>query len=70
MAKSLYYRHRFIGTAAVAPMILCEAILPSARRLFHHPIRFPISDAHYAMALPFFMKRLESFIASRKQFTF
>src|SRR6266480_4757060 len=48
-AKSLYYRNRLLGTAAVAPMIFCEALLPSARRLFHHPVRFPIADAHYAM---------------------
>jgi hypothetical protein len=52
-AKSLYYRSRIIGTAAVAPMILCEALLPSARRLFHHPIRFAIADAHYAMGFAF-----------------
>src|SRR5436190_274045 len=52
-AKALYYRHRVIGTAAVAPMILCEAFLPSARRLFHHRIRFPIADAHYAMGFLF-----------------
>jgi hypothetical protein len=52
-AKSLYYRHRLIGTAAVAPMIFCEAFLPAARRLFHHPIRFPIADAHYAMGFAF-----------------
>jgi hypothetical protein len=52
-AKALYYRHRFFGTAAVAPMIFCEAFLPSARRLFHHPIRFPIADAHYAMGFAF-----------------
>ena len=48
-AKSLYYRNRLIGTAAVAPMVFCEAFLPSARRLFHHRMRFPIADAHYAM---------------------
>src|SRR5258707_882847 len=48
-AKSLYYRNRVVGTAAVAPMILCEAFLPSARRLFHRRMRFPIADAHYAM---------------------
>ena len=48
-AKSLYYRSRLIGTAAVAPMIFFEAFLPSARRLFHHPLRFPIADSHYAM---------------------
>src|SRR5947209_19406310 len=52
-AKSLYYRSRLIGTAAVAPMIFCEAFLPSARRLFHHPIRLPIADAHYAMGFAF-----------------
>jgi hypothetical protein len=52
-AKSLYYRNRFLGTAAVAPMIFCEAFLPSARRLFHHPLRFPIADAHYAMGFAF-----------------
>src|SRR5437762_172676 len=52
-AKSLYYRHRLVGTVAVAPMIFCEAVLPVARRLFHHPIRFPIADAHYAMGFAF-----------------
>jgi hypothetical protein len=48
-AKGLYYRHRLIGTAAVAPMIFFEAFLPSARVLFHRRTRFPIADAHYAM---------------------
>jgi hypothetical protein len=52
-AKALYYRHKFLGTAAVAPMILFEAFLPSARQLFHHPTRFPIADAHYAMGFAF-----------------
>ena len=28
-AKSLYYRNQLLGTAAVAPMIFCEALLPS-----------------------------------------
>ncbi len=52
-AKSLYYRNRLLGTAAVAPMIFFEAFLPSARRLFHHPLRFPIADSHYAMGFAF-----------------
>jgi hypothetical protein len=52
-AKALYYSHGLIGTAAVAPMIFCEAFLPSGRRLFHHRIRFPIADAHYAMGFAF-----------------
>lgn len=48
-AKALYYRHRLLGTMAVAPIIFCEAFVPSARRLFWKPQRFPISDAHFAM---------------------
>src|SRR5438309_9977435 len=52
-AKSLYYANPRLGTAAVAPMILFEATVPSARKLFHHPIRFPIADAHYAMGFAF-----------------
>jgi hypothetical protein len=52
-AKALYYRRRLVGTAAVAPMIFCEAFLPPGRCLFHHPLRFPIADAHYAMGFAF-----------------
>jgi hypothetical protein len=52
-AKALYYKSKMLGTAAVAPMILCEAFAPSLRRLFHHPIRFPIADAHYTMGFAF-----------------
>jgi hypothetical protein len=52
-AKALYYRRPKLGLLAVAPMILSEAVLPSARRLFHEKIRFPIADAHYAMGFAF-----------------
>jgi len=52
-AKALYYRHRLVGTAAVAPMVFFEAFFPAARRLFYHPVRFPIVDAHYAMGFAF-----------------
>ncbi|MFL6449622.1 MAG: hypothetical protein ACJ746_18360 [Bryobacteraceae bacterium] len=52
-AKLLYYRYPRIGTFAVAPMIFCEAFLPSARALFWHKQRFPIADAHYAMGFAF-----------------
>jgi hypothetical protein len=52
-AKSLYYRHPKMGIAAVAPMIFCEAFIPSARRLFYGRVRFPIADAHYAMGFAF-----------------
>ena len=52
-AKALYYHHKLLGTAAVAPMVFLEAFVPSARRLFHRPTRFPIADAHYAMGFGF-----------------
>jgi len=48
-AKALYYKHHLLGTVAVAPIILCEAFVPAARRLFWKPQRFPIADAHFAM---------------------
>jgi hypothetical protein len=48
-AKALYYRNKWLGMVAVSPMVLSEALLPVARRLFHEPQRFPIADAHYAM---------------------
>jgi hypothetical protein len=52
-AKGLYYRRPFWGTLAVSPMVFCEAFVPRARALFWHPQRFPIADAHYAMAFLF-----------------
>jgi hypothetical protein len=52
-AKRLYYNNKLLGTAAVAPIIFLEAFLPSTRRFFHHPTRFPIADAHYAMGFAF-----------------
>jgi hypothetical protein len=52
-AKALYYRRPLLGVLAVSPMILSEAFLPSARRLFWKPQRFPIADAHYAMGFAF-----------------
>jgi hypothetical protein len=47
--KALYYRKPLLGTLAVSPIIFCEAFLPSTRRLYWKPQRFPIADAHYAM---------------------
>ena len=48
-AKALYYKSPLLGTMAVAPIIFCEAFVPSARALFWKRQRFPIADAHYAM---------------------
>jgi len=56
--KSLYYRWPLLGTVAVAPIIFCEAFLPSARRLFWKRQRFPIADAHYAIGFAFLSRYL------------
>src|SRR5438876_814538 len=50
-AKALYYRDRVWGTAAVAPMIFCEAVLPSGRRLCPRPLPCRVADAHRAFLL-------------------
>lgn len=52
-AKGLYYKSKLPGTFAVAPMVFSEAFIPSARRLFHHRMRLPIADAHYAMGFAY-----------------
>ena len=59
-AKALYYRNRKLGTLAVAPMIFSEAFVPSARRLFARPFRFPIADAHYAMGFAYMARKNHS----------
>jgi hypothetical protein len=55
-AKALYYSNPLIGIIAVAPMIFCEAFIPSARQLFWKKQRLPIADAHYAMGFAFLHK--------------
>jgi hypothetical protein len=52
-AKSLYYRKPLLGMLAVAPIIFCEAFVPSTRKCFWKAQRFPIADAHYAMGFAF-----------------
>ena len=59
-AKALYYKQPFLGTLAVAPIIFCEAFLPSAASLFWKRQRFPIADAHYAMGFAFLAKALDN----------
>ena len=53
IGKGLYYKSKYLGIAAVAPMVFSEAFLPGARRLFHKRIRLPIADAHYAMGFAY-----------------
>jgi hypothetical protein len=57
-AKAMYYKRPLLGKIAVAPMIFSEAFVPSARRLFWKPMRFPIADAHYAMGFAFLSQAL------------
>jgi uncharacterized protein YyaL (SSP411 family) len=52
-AKALYYKKPLLGLMAVAPMVFCEAFIPSARQLFWKKQRLPIADAHYAMGFVF-----------------
>ena len=52
-AKGLYYRKPLLGTLAVSPMVISEALFPSLRSLFWKRQRFPIADAHYAMGFAF-----------------
>jgi len=59
-AKRLYYSKPLIGTLAVAPMVACEAFLPSARQFFWKRQRFPIADAHYAMGFAFLAEAYNS----------
>jgi hypothetical protein len=56
--KQLYYRNPLLGTMAVAPIIFCEALVPSARRFFWKRQRFPIADAHYAMGFAYLSRYL------------
>ena len=49
-AKALYYRHRLVGTLAAAPFVAVDTIAPRLRALFAAPLRYPIADAHYAIA--------------------
>jgi hypothetical protein len=65
-AKSLYYRNRKLGTLAVAPIIFCEAFVPSARKFFHVRQRFPIADAHYAMGFATLFQALGDTLAYRR----
>lgn len=58
-AKAFYYRKPLLGTVAVSPMVVSEALVPSARRLFWKPQRFPIADAHYAMGFFLLSQALE-----------
>jgi hypothetical protein len=68
--KRLYYNNKPLGTAAVAPMIFLEAFCPSARRFFHHPTRFPIADAHYAMAFAFLFQTMNDEANLQRAFHF
>lgn len=55
-AKELYYKKPKIGIFAVAPMVFCEAFLPSAKPVFYKKQRFPIADAHYSMGFSYLYK--------------
>jgi hypothetical protein len=49
-AKRLYYRHRRVGAIAALPFVFLDTWLPKTRQLVAAPRRYPIADAHYAIA--------------------
>jgi hypothetical protein len=49
-AKAAYYARPWLGAPLAGPFVLLDAVVPRSRRLVHGPSRFPIADAHYAMA--------------------
>lgn len=57
-AKALYYTRPLLGKIGAAPLIFCEAFVPSTRRWLRQPTRFPIADAHYAMGFAFLANTL------------
>ena len=69
-AKALYYRRPLLGLVAVAPMVLSEAVFPSARQLFWHKQRFPIADAHYAMGFALLANRTDEATSYSKAVSF
>jgi hypothetical protein len=68
--KALYYRQPLLGAAVVAPIIFCEAFLPSARQIFWKRQRFPIADAHYAMGFAFLSRYLNDEVHYRRALHF
>ncbi|NLE00831.1 MAG: hypothetical protein GX640_13260, partial [Fibrobacter sp.] len=69
-SKKLYYKSALLGKVVVAPAVFCEAFLPFTRKLFHPPMRLPISDAHFAMGFAMMYKLLkkEAFLKKCKHF--
>ncbi len=49
-AKALYYSRPSVGTVSVAPFVALDAFAPATRALVRARSRFPIADAHFAMA--------------------
>ena len=50
ISKAAYYGGRWWGKLSVAPLVLLDTFLPQTRSLIRSRSRFPIADAHYAMA--------------------
>jgi len=69
-AKALYYRSSKVGMLAVAPMIFSEAFIPSARRLFAKPLRFPIADPITQWGSHICRRRTAKRSIMRERFTF
>ena len=69
-AKALYYRHKLIGTAAVAPMIFCEAFLPGGATAVPSSDAIPDCGCSLCDGLCFPLPGDRRFIATGKRGSF
>ena len=52
-SRRLYYRRRWLGTAAVSPLVFLDLFFPASRRVLVRRKRYPIGDAHFASGFTF-----------------
>ena len=48
-SKKIYYKNNKLGIPFVIPIFVLDTFIPSSRKLFVKPKRFPIADAHLLM---------------------
>ena len=48
-SKKIYYKNNKLGIPFVIPIFILDTFIPSSRKLFVKPKRFPIADAHLLM---------------------
>ena len=70
ISKASYYKGGLWGRILVAPIVILDTLLPRTRSLVRRRTRFPIADAHYAMAFLTFIKSTRMKIGWQKDILF